>query len=178
MLKKFLIALPIALLAVFVFEYVSQKPTNGFQRLQQPAAIDNPVIIKSPKPSAIGENARVIGIVVEGTARAYLVDSFVYNPGLSATGAGVHVVNDVINNRPISITYCDMLDCTRVFSDSGTNRLEIKVVGFKDNSMMLGVDGKYYPQTSKKIRFGDFPYEDTTWKKWLQSHPNSQLYAL
>ena len=53
----------------------------------------------------------VIGVTAGGRHRAYLVRAL-------SLGAKSHIVNDVVGGVPVSVTYCDIYTCTRLFIEA------------------------------------------------------------
>jgi hypothetical protein len=116
------------------------------------------------------DDAEVLGIHVSGKYRAYVVTA------LSALSS--HVVNDLIAETAVSVTYCDRADCARVLTKSTNgNTIKLMIGGFMDGKMAVQLDGVFYPQDSKDIPLTDLPFERTTWKKWKASHPETDVYT-
>ena len=83
--------------------------------------IRNPHIYAADK-APLHDNDDVIGIEIERKARAYLVSAF--------AGFQHHVVNDILLGQPISVTHCDLHNCTRVFTGpKGDQPLELGYPG-------------------------------------------------
>src|SRR5438132_3563971 len=61
--------------------------------------IDHPKILPAAE-AHLQDQDQVIGVEVEGEARAYLVSAF--------SGLQGHVVNDVLAGQPVSVTHSDM----------------------------------------------------------------------
>ncbi len=180
MLKKSLCALFIALGIVFFIEYVTSKPRDNFQRLQEPVSITEPSFILATELANDSDllSKRIIGVEVEGIAKAYFVDLMVYTPGNDPLGAAVHVVNDSFGEEQITVTYCDLLDCVRVYQPAGGNPpKKIDVIGFNENSMVLSVGGNDFPQKAGHSSLTELEYFDTTLGEWLKEHPNSEIYT-
>src|SRR5262249_14946893 len=140
----------------------------------------------------------VLGVVVEGTARAYSVRAL-------SNAEQFHVVNDVLHDVPVSVTFCDKTSCAKVFtSPSPRKPLAIGVGGFAHGQMMLIVDGqRYYQESLKpfpmwdspsahlsmtsemgtgKRKAGAFPYQSlpftrTKWKTWKEAYPTTDVYV-
>jgi hypothetical protein len=137
---------------------------------------------QSVDEAELDDDAEVIGVCVQGRARAYEVASLAVSPKF-------HVVNDVLSGRPVTVAYCDLTDCARVFTSktSGTP-LDISVVGLDENrSLVLYLDGvKYALEDSKNLTqpYGPPPpyqrmkFERTSWGQWRRAHPDTDVYAL
>lgn len=133
--------------------------------------------VQSSGEAVLPDEALVIGVAVGGKHRAYRVEAF--HP-ISA-----HVVNDVIGETPISVTYCNRTECTHVFTDT-TRGAPLKIdLGGYVQKMLLKVGDEFYFQDSgasivendgATIPYATHPFEKTTWKKWKEAHPDTELY--
>jgi len=122
----------------------------------------------------------VIGVVVKGKSRAYWLEALKY--------PSRHIVNDVVAGAPVSVTYCDNTDCTRVYTgrDSSTP-LDVNLGGLYGTEMLLKVRGVRYLQATGKpfepgagvpsLPYADYPWERTTWKAWRQRHPETDVFV-
>jgi hypothetical protein len=118
--------------------------------------------------SRLADDDLVIGIEVDGICRAYSVSA------MSIVTS--HVVNDVVNGRPVSVSYCDRLDTARAFtSDTATEPLTVGVGGWFNSEMNIRLNGRFYPQLSETIPLDDYPFEKTTWKSWREAHPDTEV---
>ena len=118
----------------------------------------------------LADDAVVIGIQVNDSYRAYSVKAM--------SSIETHVVNDRVGDQPVSVTYCDRLDCARVLTD--TNEKELLTVGvgaWLKGEMNLRLNGTFYPQTSKDIPLDDLPFVKTTWKSWRTEHPETDVFT-
>ena len=70
--------------------------------------------------------APVIGLAVNGQARAYLVW------GMSQPAW--HLAHDELGGQPVTVTYCDWKDCARVLDRGEVPADEIQLAGFADFS--------------------------------------------
>lgn len=142
------------------------------ERLDTPfmvPGIRQPAVV-SAEAAALDDDAIVIGTQVGNRCRAYALA-----PLSSMAG---HVVNDLIEGAPVTVTYCDETDCARVFSDpGGTTPLAMGTGGRVKGELNVTVDGKFYPQRSKQIPFNDHPFERVTWKAWREAHPDTDVYV-
>jgi hypothetical protein len=88
-----------------------------------------------------------------------------------------HVVNDVIADMPVSVTYCDRTDCTRVLTRSrGREPINLWLGGWTGKEMLLFLDGHGYPQSSANLPLQEHPFERTTWGEWRAKHPHTEIY--
>jgi hypothetical protein len=143
------------------------------------SGVDRPKIIEASQ-SKLSPDEEVFGIVVGGKARAYRLDAF--------RDKARHVVNDLIGDLPISVTYCDLGDCVRGYAGApGEGRLRLSTAGLMEGrQMILEYEGKRYHQDSgKPFRSGAaesiLPLERldlirTTWERWKRDYPETEVY--
>lgn len=146
-------------------------------------AYDGPAI-DTPRTSTagaakIGDHETVFGVTVGGKYRAYRTAAML--------APSTHIVNDVINGVPVSVTYCSVSHCVRAFTgDQAGKPLAIRVAGLFMGGMYIQVDGNTYEQktlqatqskqTAKKFPFAVYPVETLPWKEWREQHPDSDVY--
>jgi hypothetical protein len=143
----------------------------------------NPIVRPStvrPGEAELPENDSVIGVVVDGNARAYALRSLRH--------LRQHVVNDLIGGVPISVTHCDVTECTHVYaSRKRSEPLDIRQAGFRDGQMILKIEGVYYGHSSgepiepgpgsRPLPYEGHPWTQTTWKEWRQQYPETDIYV-
>lgn len=113
----------------------------------------------------------VIGVIVAGEPRAYL------RRALSGV-AKKHLVSNQTEAGRITVTHCDLSNCTRVFVEQADDLKEIRVGGLQSNSTLeLLIDGRRYPQRDPQIPLAEFPFAETSWEKWLADHPETKVYV-
>jgi hypothetical protein len=129
--------------------------------------ISSPPVVPANSASTTG-TSEVIGVVVNGHARAYCV-SEMQSP-LS------HVINDMIDGVPVTVTYCNRTDCVRVLTRPGEfhHPLDVGIGGF-DGGLLLHVGAQNILQNSSEIPFMDVEFERTTWKAWTTIHPDTDV---
>src|SRR5262245_27177421 len=69
----------------------------------------------------LSDDELVIGIHIGDTPRAYRLDAL--------APIMCHVVNDVIEEQPVTVTYCNRDGCVRVFTADGAEPLPISTGG-------------------------------------------------
>jgi hypothetical protein len=122
----------------------------------------------------------VIGVVTQGNARAYRLAAF--------EGKSGHLVNDLIGAVPVSVAYCNLTNCVRVYTEAGRSApLDIEVSGSLNDEMILKLAGSlFYHKSGAALlpgsRPSSIPYDlltptVTTWKDWLEQHPESDVYV-
>jgi hypothetical protein len=121
----------------------------------------------------------VIGVEVGGKAQAYRFAAFELKSG--------HLVNDLVGGVPVSVAYCDLTECLRVYSDPrGSEPLDLKVAGVLNGEMIVRHGGSmYFHKSGKEVEPGNnsptLPYPlitptVTTWKEWTTRHPDTRVY--
>lgn len=137
--------------------------------------VSNPEFI-SAEECGLQDPAKIIGVVINGQARAY--------PLIRLSAMVDHVVNDNVvdadgNNLPFTVTYCDMTDCVRVVQSSSkttANSLEIGTLGLIDKGLALKWKNKDFKQMEQVEGLKDVPYTRTTWGEWKAEYPDSVVY--
>jgi hypothetical protein len=140
--------------------------------------IVRPSILEA-KDAEILPDEMVVGVEVGNRARAYSLRSLTHPSG--------HLVNDMIGGVPVSVAYCNITGCVRIYTDSqGSAPLDTKVAGLLDGEMVVSLRGNLYFQRSDMPVEPDnhppaMPYNVltptlTTWKEWASSHPKTDVY--
>ena len=73
----------------------AQNVFGGVNRRSPFVPLDNPEFLTAEDASFLGDDNLVMGLYIEGQARAYPVGMVYYH----------HVVNDTVDGRPILVTY-------------------------------------------------------------------------
>ena len=121
------------------------------------------------KEAKLPPDEMVIGVEVGGKAQAYRFAAFESKSG--------HLVNDLVGGVPVSVAYCDLTECLRVYSDPrGSQPLDLNVAGVLYDEMIMRHGGRmYFHKSGKEVEPGDdsptLPYPlvtptVTTWKEW------------
>jgi Protein of unknown function (DUF3179) len=133
--------------------------------------------IVSAAAAGLADDEIVIGVLVNGKARAYRRRAF--------AGMTRHVVNDVLGTTPVTVTHCDKTGCSRVYTADGTEPLRVMTGGYSDG-LLLKIDDVFYHQaTGRRVHdtgAPDLPYalvplEEVTWGKWRAAHPDTDVYV-
>ena len=151
---------------------------KNFWRFEMPG-LRNPQALAA-ESSRIPDDDPVIGVVVNGSPRAYWLNALKYPPW--------HIVNDVVHGVPISVTYCDRTDCTRVYKGGETSKpLDVDLGGLYGKEMVVKVEGSLYLQNSGQpfekgadapsLPYSNHPWKRTTWKEWKQLHPETDIFV-
>lgn len=153
-----------------------RAPTDYYGARHTEPGLRQPPAVSAPA-SGLVETDEVIGVVVNGKARAYAVK-------LMAGRPQNHLINDVIAGTPVSVTYNNLGGFVRVFRGSGSEPLDVYVGGTPGGMMVLQVGGQQYLQPSglaidptnpAQLPFEKVPHELTVWKKWRDAHPDTDV---
>ncbi|MBX9579076.1 MAG: DUF3179 domain-containing protein, partial [Gemmataceae bacterium] len=120
----------------------------------------------------------VLGLTLGGESRAYVLETFAQ--------VGDHVAEDVIDGRPVSITYCDRRTCGKVFAGArGGDPLGLRPAGYsRADGMLLEAGGRvyrqedghpYHPDGDPGPPLAELPSVLTTWKDWAADHPGTAV---
>jgi hypothetical protein len=187
-----LVITAVGTLGLYEFERATMRENQGrFATRKGPA---NPFLhvedrgIRQPKTSPAVESGMrdddvVVGVEVGGQARAYRLDAL--------RDRSHHIVNDLIGGVPVSVAYCDINDCLRVYTDPrGSSPLDVAVGGLYTHNgteMIVKIDGSLYFHESGRamkpsegpavIPYDLLPPTRTTWKEWAERHPSTEVYV-
>lgn len=152
-------------------EHASQvEAPIAFQGVKRPPT-------RTAEATTWNDDELVIGINVDDEFRAYRLRCM--------RTPDRHVVNDVVGEKPISVSYCNLYECVRAFSGEPSGEpLNLSVGGLRnDRGMILKVNGKRYYQdtlepadpetTSTAFPYEETEYSVTTWKLWREAHPDT-----
>lgn len=145
-----------------------------FSGIQQPPT-------RSATEAGLAEDAAVIGVSFAGKARAYSIAAM-------SQGPRAHVINDMLAGHPVTVAYCNVMDCARVFTmNTSPAPLDLGVGGWRgEKGMILQVDGvKYALEDGKNLSTPDgsplpyqqMDYQRTTWGEWHETHPDTDVYV-
>lgn len=125
--------------------------------------------VDSADQADVPDDGGVLGIVVDGQARAYVLRAM--------SGMSSRVVNDLIGGIPVTVIYCDQTDCARVLT-SKTRGKPIDVwIGGWTTGMAVRLNEQMYLQTSPDLPLDDLPFERTTWGDWKERYPASLVFT-
>jgi hypothetical protein len=143
--------------------------------------IENPPLVDA-QDKRVANSLNVIGVVVNGRAFAYSVKALSVPPDFRdfselCAYAQRHVVNQLVGDTAVSVTYCDITKCVRVLTKDKQSRvLPLGVRGASHGKLVLAYANRPYVQDSPKIPLADHPFELTFWGDWVSRHPTSQIY--
>lgn len=121
--------------------------------------------------AAVRDNESVVGVSVGGHDRAYRL--------WAMCGRTVHVVNDVIDRVPVTVTYCNRRNCVRAFTMVGEpdEPLDGAVRGLQDGKMRISINDEVFLQEAEVVPVERLEVEVTTWKEWKAEHPETDIYV-
>lgn len=139
----------------------------------------HPPIVKAPE-AKIQPDELVFGVEIGGRARAYRLAAFDDPSG--------HLVNDLIGGVPVSVAYCNLSRCVRVYTDpQGSAPLDAEVSGLLNQQMVIKLCGTLYFQNSgipveltknpPPIPYNVLTPTLTTWTEWAQHHPDTDVFV-
>jgi hypothetical protein len=115
------------------------------------------------------DDTPVVGACIGDQARAYSLE------GMS--GPATHVVNDCIDTMPVTVAYCDVSDCARVFSSPELEGpLSLRVAGWMGTQMGVALGAEFYMLDSPEIPLMHLDFERTTWGEWKQRFPGTDVF--
>ena len=142
-------------------------------------ALTDPVFTIVSDATYLGDNDLVLGVVINGEAKAYPHN----------VGWWHEIVNDVVGGVPVVVSLCPLTSTGMVFNGQGTDgsRITCGVSGllFNNNLIMYdrrdgntlypqmiyaGVDG---PGAGEELQL--LPVIETTWRYWKQLYPDSHV---
>jgi hypothetical protein len=151
---------------------------HSWGRRHAPEPIRRPEVLKASQ-AKLGPDEPVIGVEVGGRARAYRLAAM--------EDDAHHLVNDLIGGVPVSVAYCNVSHCIRVYTDpQGSQPLDAEVPGLINGQMVIKLGGTlYFHESGKAVEPGQnptaMPYAVltptvTTWKEWTRRHPDTDVY--
>jgi hypothetical protein len=185
LLPVFFVGLAV-LIVVWIFDTPVPSPSPKGNPVTPLPMMNTPFItpaVNQPPVSAAGDvslpgDEVVIGVEESGLFRAYRLEAFRF--------INTHVVNDLMGNIPVSVTFCDRNDCVSVFTDKPNDHpLSLQVGGYNDKMFLKSGDGFFFQDDGTSIDANNpavLPhqrktFEKTTWKAWRIAHPTTSVYV-
>jgi len=142
-------------------------------------AIDNPKFISADVATGLTSDARVMGLEINGVAKAYPLSIMNWH----------EIVNDTFADKAVVVTYCPLCGSGVAFdADVGGALLKFGVSGLLYNSDVLLYDRRTESLWSqilsqavagkmigKKLRM--LPLLQTSWGEWKKLYPNTQVLS-
>jgi hypothetical protein len=142
-------------------------------------AIDRPQFVTTHQVDFLRDDDIVIGLVRGDTARAYPLRILVWH----------EVVNDVIGDTPVAVTYCPLCGTGMVFDrQTGETERTFGVSGLLYQSNVLLYDREsesLWSQLAMRAVSGSavgqelawLPSEHLTWRAWRKNHPDGDVLS-
>ncbi len=147
-------------------------------------ALTRPRMVSAAEADYLDADDRVIGVNLEGGARAYPLRIMAWH----------ECVNDTIGDRPVVVTYCPLCDSTAVFDRRvGGEVLEFGVSGFlyqsnlllynrreknEEESLWCQLLGRAVTGPMTETSLLPLDHQLVTWKEWRARHPGTQVLSL
>ncbi|AXE20361.1 hypothetical protein DR864_22745 [Runella rosea] len=160
----------LALLAVSIVTYAANFEMAADSMFYQPSSLT----FKNTAENKVDKERIVIGVEINGQARAYPIQFIGYH----------HQVQDTLGGKPIIVTYCTVCRTGRVFEPVVNGRLEtFRLVGmdhfnamFEDKttgSWWRQANGEAIAGTLKGQTLPELEITQISLAKWLALYPNS-----
>ncbi len=135
--------------------------------------VADPVLVPANE-AMLADDAEVVGMLIGGVPRAYSLRAM--------APPDRHVVNDVAGGVPVTVTYCDLAKCVRVFTGARPGPLAMSQMGRGEDSLLLSLGGRPIRQSDGKPYGGGealptLPSELMAWKDWRARHPSTGVYV-
>jgi hypothetical protein len=142
-------------------------------------SLDYPDFVAADEADFLKPKDRVLGISINGVARAYPVRILNYH----------EIVNDAFAGTALAVTYCPLCNSGIAFNARvGQKTLEFGVSGLLYNSDVLLYDRQSHSLWSqiektaisgsmKGTKLVALPMTHTTWRDWLARHPDTQVLS-
>ena len=141
-------------------------------------AMTNPQIISAAEQQYVSDTDRVLGLIINGQARAYP----------ASLGWWHEIVNDLLGGQFVSVTFCPLTGTKLALAatDSSGGQIEYGVSGLLVYANLVlydRADDALYPQMihtgfagdSKGVQLELLPALETTWSEWKRLHPETTL---
>jgi hypothetical protein len=141
-------------------------------------SIDNPVFIDADNSGAPDDRETVIGVVIDGEARAYPYDILNWH----------EIVNDVFNGIHFSVTYCPLTGSGLLYHTSAIGNAELGTSGYLyENNLVFydrNTDTRWSQMDSVGIQGEQLGEEldyseavETSWETWKKLHPDTKVLS-
>jgi hypothetical protein len=163
---------PLALVVAATVVYMTNFVMSADHMFLQP----NRLIMATREHNVVEPNRLVVGIDINGDARAYPVQFIGYH----------HQVRDTVGGTPVMVSFCTVCRTGRVFSPVIEGRAEtFRLVGmdhfnamFEDRttkSWWRQANGEAVAGPAKGKSLAELPSVQTTLSQWLALHPTSRI---
>jgi len=168
--RKWLLIFPIAIVAVVI--YMANFKMAADAMFKQPEQL----LLVSAEPNKVDSNRLVLGVSVNGQAKAYPIQFLGYH----------HHIQDTVGGKPIMVTYCTVCRTGRVFEPIVNGKKEkFRLVGMDHFNAMLedATTKSWWRQVSGEAITGKLKGQQlpevlsiqTSLSDWLQLNPTSLI---
>ena len=142
-------------------------------------SLDYPELVAADGATYLKDRDRVLGISINGVARAYPIRILNYH----------EIVNDAIGGTAVVVTYCPLCGSGTAFDAAMNGRkTEFGVSGLLYNSDVLMYDRETDSLWSqlmtqaisgpmKGTRLQQLPLSNSSWKEWTERHPDTRVLS-
>jgi len=168
--RKWLLIAPILILAAVIYMANFQMAADAmFKQPQQFSMV-------SANKNKVDSNRLVLGVLINGEAKAYPIQFLGYH----------HHIQDTVGGKPVMVTYCTVCRTGRVFEPLVNGKKEkFRLVGMDHFNAMLEdattkswwrqVNGEAIAGKLKGQQLPEVFSTQTSLAGWLQLHPNSLI---
>ncbi len=140
-------------------------------------ALNSPEVIPASADTFLVPNDRILGVVVNGAARAYPFGIMWWH----------EVANDTLGGAPMLLSYCPLTGSGLAFDptvDGQVRAFGVSGLIFENNLMMFDRETEsVWPQLLKSARCGPakgtplttLAITETTWGRWLEMYPSTSV---
>jgi Protein of unknown function (DUF3179) len=168
--RKWVAAIPLILLAAVI--YMANFKMAADAMFQQPKQI----LFKHAADNKVDSNRLIIGIEINGEAKAYPVQYMGYH----------HHLQDTVGGKPILVTYCTVCRTGRVFEPMVNGKHEqFRLVGMDHFNAMLEdkatkswwrqATGEAIAGELKGFKLTELLSKQTSLDKWIELHPQTSI---
>lgn len=130
--------------------------------------VDDPELVDVAESELPGATP-IVGVEVGGESYAFSLQAM--------DQPAFHVVNLLAGTQPITVTYCPLIDCVRVFSSEDDETIPMRLGGLnEEDEMVLLLNGTRYDQRSTKLPLSDYGFQRSTLGQWKKSHPRTKVF--
>ena len=145
-------------------------------------ALTDPEVIPADQAADLRADDRVVGLVVDGKARAYPLRILTWH----------EVVNDVIGGTPVLVSYCPLCDSVAAFdrrTPEGVKEFGVSGLLYQSNVLMYDRGGEpeaLWSQLKAEAVSGSMageglevlPVDLTSWSDWRARHPETLVLSM
>ncbi len=150
--------------------------TNVVMAADHMFLVPNRLTMAAASANRVEKNRLVVGVDINGDARAYPVQFIGYH----------HQVRDTVGGEPVLVTFCTVCRTGRVFSPMLDGTVEqFRLVGMDHFNAMLEdrstgswwrqANGEAITGSRKGVSLREIPSQQVTLARWLELHPTSRI---